>query len=187
MARYADYEALGRYLAAQEKASIAMSFSEVAKVVGRKLPNSAKYPAWWSNDPSNNPMTRVWLKAGFKTEQVDTAKQKLVFRRVCPEQKEEQKRSGEPGTGFAARLRSMSDSRDKTAEIKSPDQPAVSGFGDVARSYKVREPASSDSAPRCRHPLFGALKGYIRIMPGVDLTEPADPEWGERVWGDDKK
>lgn len=36
----------------------------------------------------------------------------------------------------------------------------------------------------CRHPLYGALKGYITFVPGVDLTEPADPEWGERAWGD---
>lgn len=29
-----------------------------------------------------------------------------------------------------------------------------------------------------RHPAFGALAGTVRVMPGVDLTEPADPEWG---------
>jgi len=42
-------------------------------------------------------------------------------------------------------------------------------------------------AKECRHPLYGALKGYITFVPGVDLTEPADPEWGERAWGDDTK
>jgi hypothetical protein len=177
MARYADYEVLGRYLAAQEKISIPMTFAEVARVIGRKLPNSAKYPAWWSNDPSNNPMTRVWLKAGFKTEQVDTAKQRLVFRRVRPDHL----------SGGEARLRATGDEHIQAAGKKSSDQPVVSGFGDVARSYEAREPTSSGSVPRCRHPLYGALKGYIRIMPGVDLTEPADPEWGERVWGDDTK
>ncbi len=30
-----------------------------------------------------------------------------------------------------------------------------------------------------RHPLFGALKGSVRIPPGIDLTVPADPDWGE--------
>ena len=29
------------------------------------------------------------------------------------------------------------------------------------------------------HPIFGALKGQVRVAPGVDLTEPADPEWGK--------
>ena len=30
-----------------------------------------------------------------------------------------------------------------------------------------------------RHPLFGALKGTAFIPPGVDLTEPADPDWAD--------
>jgi hypothetical protein len=33
--------------------------------------------------------------------------------------------------------------------------------------------------PTPRHPLFGALKGYVQVMPGSDLTEPADPTWGD--------
>ena len=33
--------------------------------------------------------------------------------------------------------------------------------------------------PGERHPLFGALKGVTFIPPGVDLTEPADPDWGK--------
>jgi len=37
-----------------------------------------------------------------------------------------------------------------------------------------------------RHSLIGWMKGTVTIAPGVDLTEPADPEWGERVWGDQK-
>jgi hypothetical protein len=32
-----------------------------------------------------------------------------------------------------------------------------------------------------RHPLFGSLKGMIQVAPGVDLTEPADPEWADRL------
>jgi hypothetical protein len=28
------------------------------------------------------------------------------------------------------------------------------------------------------------MKGTVTIPEGVDLTEPADPEWGERAWGD---
>ena len=33
--------------------------------------------------------------------------------------------------------------------------------------------------PSERHPLFGALKDVTFIRPGVDLTEPADPDWGK--------
>jgi hypothetical protein len=32
---------------------------------------------------------------------------------------------------------------------------------------------------RRRHPLFGCMKGTLTIAPGVDLTEPACPEWAD--------
>jgi hypothetical protein len=32
--------------------------------------------------------------------------------------------------------------------------------------------------------LIGALKGTVWIAPGTDLTQPADPEWGEVAYGD---
>ncbi len=61
-----------------------MTFAEIEKVVGFKLPKSQVYPAWWSNNPTNNVMTRAWLAAGYKTEQVDVEGKKLVFRRTKP-------------------------------------------------------------------------------------------------------
>jgi hypothetical protein len=41
-----------------------------------------------------------------------------------------------------------------------------------------------DQPPPRPHPLFGCLKGMITIAPGVDLTEPADPELAD--WIDEK-
>jgi hypothetical protein len=32
-----------------------------------------------------------------------------------------------------------------------------------------------------RHPLFGWMKGTVSMLAGVDLTEPADPEWAQRI------
>ena len=123
------YSRLGDFLKAQRAKEVPLSFAEIERIIGGKLPpNSPQYPAWWSNNPSNNVMTKVWLSAGFRTEQVDVKSRKVVFRRI------EQK--SEPST----------------------PSPAKKG---------------------ARHPLFGALKGLVRIPPGVDLTEPADPEWGK--------
>lgn len=34
------------------------------------------------------------------------------------------------------------------------------------------------AAVSSRHPMFGAMKGLVRITPGTDLTAPADAEWG---------
>jgi hypothetical protein len=129
------YEPLAKFLRDQRTSEVSLTFAEIERIVGAKLPPKAQHHrAWWSNNPSNNVMTKVWLAAGFRSEQVDLEGRRLKFRRV--------------GTSSA---------------------PPSSG------SAKL-EPAS---APACRHPLFGAFEDLIRIMPGTDLTEPADPFWGK--------
>ena len=76
------YDRLGAYLREQGREQVPMTFAEIERIVGTNLPKSQEYPAWWSNSTSNNVMTRVWLDAGYRTEQVDTAAKKLVFRRI---------------------------------------------------------------------------------------------------------
>src|SRR5438876_5785438 len=77
------YTRLGEFLRAQQSQEVPMTFAEIERVIGGKLPpSSPQYPAWWSNNPSNNVMTKVWLDAGFRTEQVDVKSRKIVFRRV---------------------------------------------------------------------------------------------------------
>jgi hypothetical protein len=91
-------------------------------------------------------MTKVWLDAGYETEQVDMGGRRLVFRRI---------------EGF---------SEGERAPLTPPE-----------------------AQPEKRHPLFGILKDVTILVPGVDLTEPADPEWGKRAeawaesWGKDDK
>ncbi|WAC59976.1 DUF7662 domain-containing protein [Brevundimonas sp. SL130] len=82
------YEPLTRYLADRPTAEVPMTFSEIERVLGAALPASKQYPAWWSNNPSNNVMTRAWLEAGFQTERVDIGREKLVFRRIRPEDRQ---------------------------------------------------------------------------------------------------
>lgn len=77
------YDPLGAFLAAQKTSEVALSFSEIEKVIGAPLPPKAvNYPAWWSNNTSNNTMTKVWLEAGYRTERVDVRSRRLVFRRL---------------------------------------------------------------------------------------------------------
>ncbi|HEY0219736.1 MAG TPA: hypothetical protein VGC26_08240 [Afipia sp.] len=121
------YDRLGNFLQTQNRERVPMSFADIERITQTKLPPSAhRHRPWWSNNPTNSVLTRVWLDAGFESEQVDMTGQKLVFRRV-------------------------------TAPM--PAKPLDGG-------------ASG-------HPLFGALKGTIRIASDADLTEPADPAWGE--------
>lgn len=135
------YEPLGQFLRNQRTAEVPMTFGEIEKITGVKLPPKAQHHrAWWSNNPDNNVMTRVWLAAGFESAQVDMTGRKLVFRRVA--------KASEP-TG---------------------------GFGESAPKRDVTKDG--------RHPAWGALKDITFIPPGVDLTEPADPEWADLL---DKK
>jgi len=76
------YSPLKDFLVGQNQDRIPMTFKQIEKVLDLRLPASKQYPAWWSNNPSNNPMTREWLEAGFETESVNTTGEKLVFRRI---------------------------------------------------------------------------------------------------------
>jgi hypothetical protein len=42
----------------------------------------------------------------------------------------------------------------------------------------IPTPETYRLVPTRRHPLFGALKGFIQVVPRVDLTKPADAAWG---------
>jgi len=76
------YYRLKEFLADRREDHVPMTFADIEKVLEFRLPASKQYPAWWSNNPSNNPMTKEWLEAGYETESVNTAGGKLVFRRV---------------------------------------------------------------------------------------------------------
>jgi len=77
------YAPLGDFLRKQRSAQVPMTFAQIERVIGAKLPPSQYQRAWWSNNPWNNVMTKVWLDAGFVTEQVDVEGRKLVFRRAA--------------------------------------------------------------------------------------------------------
>jgi len=76
------YEPLRHFLAGSNASVLPMSFDEIERILGFPLPPSQAHRAWWSNNPSNNVMTKAWLAAGYETEQVDVAGRTLVFRRV---------------------------------------------------------------------------------------------------------
>jgi hypothetical protein len=81
-ATMSKYYRLKEFLSDRNQDYVPMTFAEIEKVLEFALPASKQYPAWWSNNPSNNPMTREWLDAGFVTEAVNIASERLVFRRV---------------------------------------------------------------------------------------------------------
>jgi hypothetical protein len=51
----------------------------------------------------------------------------------------------------------------------------------VFKRVRRTKPAVEGGEEKPFHPLYGYMKGLIRIMPGVDITQPADPEWAARL------
>ena len=57
------------------------------------------------------------------------------------------------------------------------------------RTMKTRKTIGRDrksiskAARTGRHPAFGALRDVTRLVPGVDLTEPAEPKWEKLFFG----
>jgi hypothetical protein len=142
------YDPLGDFLRGQYGDEVRVRFAEIERILGFPLPASARvHRPWWSNNPNNSAITKVWLNTGFRTEQVDMAGETLVFVRM------------------------------KEGHMTAPGK----GLGEAAQPSIGSE---DENLPP--HPAIGAMKGMLTIMPGVDLTEPADPEWGRMAYGDDE-
>lgn len=48
--------------------------------------------------------------------------------------------------------------------------------GELIFRRETSVPASMAERELPRHPIFGCMKGMITVAPGVDLTEPVDPD-----------
>jgi hypothetical protein len=164
-------------------------FKEIERESGARLPPSAyKHRAWWANS-----WNKPWYDAELRTEDVDMENKTLKFRysgtasrKGKLAQLEKLKRQPEhPFPIFErARQRQMEQLGKELSE--APEADSNSGMADARRAYASTSEASK-AEEHCRHPIYGALKGHIRLVAGTDLTEPADPKWGERIWGDDSK
>ncbi len=151
MSKYAPF---GDFLDRQKNDQVQLSFDQVEKVLGFRLPQSAySQRAWWSNNSDNNVMTKVWRRAHFLTKSVDMEKRVIVFAR-------QKLKPSEPPMSKEQIL-------EQNARLKAMLK---------KNSPHVAEPARVYSAG---HPLRGALKGHLRLVGGTDLTTPADPHWGD--------
>jgi len=77
------YDPLTAFLRKQPYQEVLCGFGDLEKILGFALPSSARqHRAWWSNNGSNNVMTKAWLNAGFRTRDVDMENQRLTFERL---------------------------------------------------------------------------------------------------------
>jgi hypothetical protein len=77
------YEPLPQFLGSIHSSIKRLSFTEIERILGFKLPKSAyEHEAWWSNNATGHSHARAWLDAGWRTEAVDLSGRKVTFQRV---------------------------------------------------------------------------------------------------------
>lgn len=131
------YDPLGNYLNTQNREHIPMTFSDIERVLGVKLPASKQYPAWWSNNTSNNVMTQQWLDAGYQTKSVDIVGEKLIFHRL-------------PSAKTSSKLINISDDKKRNSKIvesqANPIFGCMKGTVTIPDDVDLTEPADSSWA-----------------------------------------
>jgi hypothetical protein len=80
--RVGKYEPLKRYLESSGNDFIDLSFSEIERILGFRLPDSAcRYRAWWSNEGGTHAHSLSWLEAGYKTIKINMLSKTIRFTR----------------------------------------------------------------------------------------------------------
>lgn len=83
-AQRGKYAPLYRYLVQLRSHEWRTSFKEIEKILGFRLPDSARiYRPWWANqgERGGHSHALAWEMAGWKTSQVDMGDEVLVFAR----------------------------------------------------------------------------------------------------------
>lgn len=68
---------------ADDQNHIQLSFGQIEQLIGGKLPISARENrSWWINDSTRGPQSDQWLKAGWRTNEVDLQHGLVTFMRL---------------------------------------------------------------------------------------------------------
>ena len=147
------YHPLFEHLLFSGQGHQSMTFAEIEAVIGAPLPPSARQrEEWWSNSPSGHSQARAWLRANYRTSNVDLAGEKVDFNL-----------EGWPG-GYR---------RPNMAPHAVESFPP--GVGEAAQgSFEpMQEEDPAPGAAGQDHPLFGIWKGKVTLLPGYDYSKPA--------------
>ncbi len=146
------YHPLFEHLLFSGQGQLTMSFAEVESIIGSPLPPSArKREEWWSNSPRGHSQARAWLRANYRTSNVDLAGETIDF-----------SLEGWPEGYARVNLRTLAGH-------------PPSGLGETTQAPYggAKSEAAKEGAQQADHPLFGIWKGKVTLVPGHDYTQPA--------------
>lgn len=76
------YWPLHIYLQNCEQDALRLTFGEIERLLGQRLPDSARSQrAWWSNRSQGAVQARAWMEAGYRAEALDLAAEAVTFRK----------------------------------------------------------------------------------------------------------
>ncbi|NJM41245.1 MAG: helix-turn-helix domain-containing protein [Anaerolineae bacterium] len=74
------YHPLFAYLRDHELDEVALTFNQIEKLIGERLPEGAKIErGWWGNRKAGGAHAKAWLNAGFKVKGLDLERRKVIF------------------------------------------------------------------------------------------------------------
>ena len=78
------YARLGTYLAQQKGDRCVLTFKEIERIIGAKLPRSATdYREWWANEEggkTRHTQAKAWMDAGWRVDTVNFGGKQVIFR-----------------------------------------------------------------------------------------------------------
>lgn len=95
------YRTLSRHLVGRRDTPWVARFQEIEAILGFSLPRSAySYPAWWSNQSGDGHIqSQAWQSAGWRTGELDLAKQQVSFFRQEIDLTEQRDANKSPSVG----------------------------------------------------------------------------------------
>ena len=104
------YSPLKEFLKQRNRRSVRLSFEDIERIIGFKLPTSAYiYRAWWANDSTHTHARNGWLAAGYRVRFVDLKERVVEFVREDVNIEKERREKMSTSSGIS---KAVSDARE---------------------------------------------------------------------------